>query len=245
MIPANKNPSLDWALFQVLKWMLRRSFHDIRLRGREHLAAIAPNRPTIAFSNHTNWWDGLIVFFLTRTVPRKSFYCMMEEKQLRHYTFFTWLGAFSVDLDNPMRAAGAVRYAMKILQKPSTLLWIFPQGALVSPYRRIDAQPGVHFLAARASGAQLIPVAFRYEFFRQNKPQVLIEVGPPFGAHESSEERIVQACNEAASKLDLAVKEAAFDGFEVIMKARLPINKQWEWWTRALTGRLAGFQPDN
>jgi 1-acyl-sn-glycerol-3-phosphate acyltransferase len=245
VIPANKNPMLDWALFQALKIMLRQSFHDIRIRGREHLAALSPQRPAIAFSNHTNWWDGLLVFYLTRELPAKNFYCMMEEKQLRHYRFFTWLGAFSVDLDNPLRAAGAVRYAMRLLAKPSTLLWIFPQGALVSPYRRIEAQPGVHFLAARANGAQLLPAAFRYEFFRQNKPQVLIEVGQPIAAHQSSQERIAEACNQVAERLDAAVKEANLEGFQVIMKATLPINKKWEWWTRALTGRLAGFQPEN
>src|SRR5216684_944745 len=124
MIPAQKNPALDWILYQYVHRLVR-------------LRALDPQHPVIAFSNHSNWWDALAVFMLTRAAPHKSFYCMMEEKQLRAYRFFSWLGAFSVDPTDPLRAAASVRYAIRLLRENETLMWIFPQGEMVPPYQPI------------------------------------------------------------------------------------------------------------
>jgi len=106
MIPAKKDPLRDSILYLYLRRMLRKNFHVIRASGMEHLRDLKKNRPTIAFANHTNWWDGLVLFYLSRCQKGKDFYCMMEEKQMKHYPFFSWLGAFSVDLENKLRAPG-------------------------------------------------------------------------------------------------------------------------------------------
>ena len=91
MLPANKNRFLDGLLYLYFRNRARRTFSAVAGRGLDHLRTLLPvDRPVLLFCNHTNWWDGLIVFLLTRQMRHKAVYCMMEEKQLKHYRFFTW-----------------------------------------------------------------------------------------------------------------------------------------------------------
>ena len=245
MIPARKNALADRLMYWQFRRMLRRGFHRVWIRGEEHLRAVAEGGPVIAFSNHTNWWDGLMLFLLTRRLPEKSFHCMMEEKQLRHYRFFTWIGAFGVNLDNPREAARSVRYALRLLEDDGNLVWIFPQGEMLPPGRPITAHPGVALLARKTPRARLLPVAFRYEFLRQDKPEILIEIGEALPAAEADLSAIESAAQAVADRAARAVETRDLTGYEVAMAPALPINKKWEWFCRACTGRLDGFRPEN
>jgi len=245
MIPAHKNPFLDWCCYQYVHRLVRKSFHNVSIRGLDRLRNLDADKPVIVISNHTNWWDALAVFILTRAAPHKSFYCMMEEKQLRAYRFFAWLGAFSVDPDNPLRAAASVRYAIRLLQQKETLMWIFPQGQMVSPHQPIKVREGANYLAAQAHSAVMLPVAFRYEFFRDDKPLMLVDIGQPFPAHDSSDERVGATCNQVAQNLDQVVRTQDLTGFEPFLKPRLSINKKWQWVCLAAKGRLKEFDPAN
>ncbi len=245
MIAANKNDIVDAFLFTYFRWLTRRSFHTLAIRGLEQLRQLPEDRPILLFCNHTNWWDGLIVYLLTRQMPHKAVYCMMEEKQLKHYRFFTWLGAFSVDLSSPLRSAVSLRYAQRLLQKKETAIWIFPQGRLCRPSDPVEVRPGTHYLAQNAPHALLVPVAMRYEFFREDRPNVLIEIGQPFAAVDSSESRIEAECNAVVGRLAIAAADQDLSGFRPLFSPRLTINKRWEWIKLAVTGRLREFSPIN
>jgi chlorobactene lauroyltransferase len=245
VIAANKNDILDMFLFVYFRRLARRAFYVMAGRGFEHLQHLPTDRPVLLFCNHTNWWDGLIVYLLARQMPHKAAYCMMEEKQLKHYRFFTWLGAFSVDLSNPLRSAASLRYAQRLLQKNESAIWIFPQGKLCRPGELIEVKPGSDYLAKNAPHALLVPVAMRYEFFREDRPNVLIDIGRPFPAVESSDERIAQECNEIFARVNRAAVEQDLAGFKPLFPPRLTINKRWEWVKLAATGRLREFSPSN
>jgi len=245
VIAANKNDILDSFLFVYFRWLTRRAFHTIACRGMEHLQHLPDDRPVLLFCNHTNWWDGLIVYLLTRSLRHKACYCMMEEKQLKHYRFFTWLGAFSVDLSSPLRSAASLRYSQRLLQRNDTAIWIFPQGKLCRPNEPVEIKPGTDYLAKSTPHALLVPVAMRYDFFREDRPNVLIEVGRPFPAVESAEGRIAQECNEVFARVNQAATEQDLTGFQPLFSPRLTINKRWEWIKLAVTGRLREFSPSN
>ncbi len=245
MIAANKNDILDTLLFVYFRWLARRAFHTLAGRGLEHLRQLPADRPVLLFSNHSNWWDGVIIYLLTRQMPQKAAYCMMEEKQLKHYRFFTWLGAFSVDLSNPVRSAASLRYAQRLLQRNETAIWIFPQGKLCRPDEPLELRPGTDYLAKNAPNAVLVPVALRYEFFREDRPNVLIEVGAPFPTVESEEGRIEAECNACFARVNRAATEQNLAGFHPLFAPRLTINKRWEWVKLAATGRLHEFSPSN
>ncbi|MDX6766657.1 MAG: lysophospholipid acyltransferase family protein [Candidatus Methylacidiphilales bacterium] len=246
MIAARKEPLLDELFYRAyLRPSLRRHFHTIRIRGMGHLRGLPAGRSVIAFANHTNWWDGLIIFFLTRFVPERQFFCMMEEKQLRHYRFFTRLGAFSVDPGNSLRAAGAVFYSLKLLKRPDTMLWIFPQGKMVGSQDPVEIRPGAGFIGQRSNQSLMIPVAFRYAFFREQRPEVLIAVGEPHTAAEVSEAWIQQSLQQLADELRESESSGDLSGFEPLMNPGWSVNKVWEAVIHFLRGRWHEFKPVN
>jgi chlorobactene lauroyltransferase len=175
----------------------------------------------------------------------KACYCMMEEKQLKHYRFFTWLGAFSVDLSSPLRSAASLRYCQRLLQKKETAIWIFPQGRICRPNERVEIKPGTDYLAQSSPHALLVPMAMRYEFFREDRPNVLIEIGEPFPAIDTTEGRIARECNDVFARVTRAAQDQELTGFKPLFEARWTINKRWQWIKLALTGRLAEFTPTN
>jgi 1-acyl-sn-glycerol-3-phosphate acyltransferase len=245
MIAANKNDILDAFLFVYFRHLARRAFHTIAGRGFEQLRQLPHDRPVILFCNHTNWWDGLIIYLLSRKMRHKAVYCMMDEKQLKHYRFFTWLGAFSVDLTSPLRSAASLRYAQRLLQKSETAIWIFPQGRLCRQNEPVEIKPGTDHLAQNAPHALLVPVALRYDFFREDRPNALIEIGRPFQAIDNAAGRIALECNEAFARATQAAQAHDLAGFELLFPPRLTINKRWQWVKLALTGRLREFSPMN
>ncbi len=245
MIAANKNDVFDSSLYLYFKWLARRAFHTIAGRGLEHLRDLPADRPVILFCNHTNWWDGLMVYLLTRQMTHKAAYCMMEEKQLKHYRFFTWLGAFSVDLSSPLRSAAALRYAQRLLVRKDTAIWIFPQGKICRPGEPVVIKPGTDYLAQSTPHSMLVPVAMRYDFFREDRPNALIEIGKPFPAVDLVEGRIELECNETYARVTRAAQEQDLTGFTPLFPPVMTINKRWQWIKLALTGRLREFSPTN
>src|ERR1700677_1081274 len=227
-IAPNKNDIIDSLWFFYFRSLARRSFHTIAGRGLERLRQLPADRPVILFCNHTNWWDGLILYMLTRQMPHKAVYCMMEEKQLKHYRFFTWLGAFSVDLSSPLRSAASLRYAQRLLQKNDTAIWIFPQGRICRPNEPVEIKPGTDYLAKASPNAVLVPVAMRYDFFREDRPNVLVEVGQPFPAIDNKEGRIEKECNKAFNRATKAAQDQDLTGFATLFPPRLTINKRWQ-----------------
>lgn len=245
MITAQKSNLADWILYRFFRRSLRNHFFTIRCRGIENLRNLDPDSPTLAFSNHTNWWDGLLVYYITRLAPHKSFFVMMDERQLSKNRFLRKLGAFSVDLTNPLHAAAAIRYAVNLLQTNNSLVWIFPQGELVAPHLPVKVKQGTNYLASKAPHAQMLTVAFRFQFFKEDRPEVWMEILPHFHAKDSSDERIEDSCNEALRRLDLAIANKDLTGFERILEPKLTINKKWEWVQLAVKGKLKEFNPEN
>lgn len=176
MIEARKNPFLEAAFYSVLKWQMRRRFHGIYVAGLEYAEELDAGRAVIACANHTNWWDGFVVELLTRQFTGRRFYLAQEEKHLLKNRWMRLLGVFGIDLEG--RSLPGIRYALKLLQDSRTVLWIFPQGRIEHPSKAINMKPGARFLA-RKSGAQLLPVIFRYEWLIESKPSVFIQFGRP------------------------------------------------------------------
>ncbi|MEM6822372.1 MAG: lysophospholipid acyltransferase family protein [Verrucomicrobiota bacterium] len=206
---------------------------------------MSEEQPVIAFANHTNWWDGLIVFLLTRSLRSKDFYCMMEERQMMHYSFFAWLGAFSVDLDNRIRAAATIRYACNLLKNKRSMVWIFPQGEMVSEYDDVQVKPGVDFLAKRFKHAQMLPMALHYEFRREQRPFVFLRFGAPYSARDNTDERLESELQNLVDQIRSNCQSGDFSEYQPLLKPALSINKRWEWVKRLFTGKLSGFSRDN
>jgi hypothetical protein len=106
-------------------------------------------------------------------------------------------------------------------------------------------KPGTDYLAQSAPHALLVPVAMRYDFFREDRPNALIEIGEPFQAFESFEGRIGEECNKAYARVTQASLDQDLTGFTPLFPPRMTINKRWEWVKLAATGRLSEFTASN
>ncbi|MGQ9896925.1 MAG: lysophospholipid acyltransferase family protein [Acidobacteriota bacterium] len=176
MLPAQPSPLFQRLVQTYNQYLLRRAFHAVWWRGVDVLTA-APRRPLLLYANHPGWWDPLLAFFVVRRTGRDG-YLMGEEKTLRTFRFFRWMGGFSVNRADARDVARSIRYASERLAAPSTALWIFPQGEIVPPDRRpLTFLPGVAHILRRTPACVAVPTAIRYEFYDQPRPEAFLDFG--------------------------------------------------------------------
>ena len=182
-----------WALMRSAIWS---HFARVWLRVEGPIPTPADG-PLIFYLNHPSWWDGYMVQMLNRMVLEDRFqvFCMMDEHELRRFRFFTWSGAFSVNRQDARSALGSVAYISRLLAaRRDRALVIFPQGAITPNDRRpLQIFSGLAHVAQRAGGATLWPVALRYEFRGQQRPEAFIRAGPAHYAPATSDARALTA----------------------------------------------------
>ena len=76
--------------------LVRRHFSHYYLVNS--MPTIDPAASLLVTPNHISWWDGFLayVFFRPR-LPGRRLHLMMLERELCRYSFFSRLGAFSID----------------------------------------------------------------------------------------------------------------------------------------------------
>jgi chlorobactene lauroyltransferase len=244
VIPARKNAAFNFLLRRGLASMLRRRFHNLYIAGAEHLRALDPARPVVACVNHTNWWDGFILYVLSHRLLPHDIYLAMEEKNLRRYRFFTWMGVFGLDLDGARAALPGLRYAVRLLRSGAgRLVWIFVQGRLVPAHLPIEAKSGAGFLARR-SDAQILPLILRYEWLAESRPSIFVRLGAPLPA-DASPENLAAALNELFARVADALDPIDLRDYEPLFAGRMSMNKRWDYFVRLILRREDAFDKQN
>jgi 1-acyl-sn-glycerol-3-phosphate acyltransferase len=177
MITARKSGWFERVFAAYNRNLIARRFEGLRVAGLEHLRGREPSVPLVLYANHSSWWDGLLAFQVGRFCKLDQ-YAMMEERQLREYPFHRKLGAFGVVRESARDGARSIEYASGLLRKTSRALWIFPQGKTIQN----DARPLVLYNGAariieRAGEADASPVAIRYEFLDDYRPEAFVRIG--------------------------------------------------------------------
>lgn len=194
-LPAKHNRLGEELVYRALvQWPVMRQFNRVWFKIEGPLPHPADG-PAICYLNHSSFWDGYVALLLHRMVFRRSFkgYLMMDEAQLKRYQFFRWLGVFSIDLSSSTAAARSTRYiAAKLAERRDRYLWIFPQGKLLpNDQRPLRLYPGLGRIVRGAGGATLWPVALRYEFRNEQRPELFIRAGPAHTALPNESERTI------------------------------------------------------
>ena len=219
---------------------MRRRFYGVFVRGRENLIGAAPGQSVLICANHTNWWDGFVAALLTDAFPGRRVYLAQYEKLLARYAPLRWLGVFGLDRGGAAALPG-VRHALFLLGDPKNAVWIFPQGTLVPQWHPIVVRRGALWLA-RKTAAQVIPVAFRYEWLVESRPSILVNCGEPMaaGARVDDLARTMQALYDDIAK---SLKPVDLSGYTPVYRPRMSMNKSWELFTRSPNDRE--FNPSN
>lgn len=178
MLTAQKKRWFD-AIFSIYnRNLIKRRFASLKVENLINLKQRNNNIPLVIYANHSSWWDGLVAYQLGKECFLDD-YVMMEEKQLANLRLFRKLGAFSVVRENPREAVKSINYAVELLkEKPSRALWIFPQGAIKpSDLRPLDFYHGISRIIGKLENCCVLPVALRYEFLNEFKPEIFAKIG--------------------------------------------------------------------
>ncbi len=233
-------PFLRWFLRQGTS-RLRASFGSVHVRGLDELREHAAEAPLLIIANHTSWWDSLVALWLSvEQLEDVAFYGMMDAANLEKLRFFRWVGVFGVDRTSRRDGARVIRYALDLLRRRGTAIWMFPQGAERRPHEPLKFEPGAAGIAKRAPTVRVIPVALSYVFEGEEKPNIYVSIGAamPHGP-EGAADREAQA---AAVEAELAVirthLETRSEAFIPILQ---PESSALSAWATSWLDRLAGW----
>ena len=178
MIPARTNgPFLRW-FARDASHRIERRFSSIHVRGLDVLEGALREGAVLVVSNHTSWWDALVVLHLGVRVLHARTFAMMDGANLRRLPFFALVGAFGVDRTSALDGARGVRYAAKLLDAPRTLVWIFAQGRETPvTMRPLGFHGGSAAIGRIAPAARVLALGLRYEHGEQPDPAIWISVG--------------------------------------------------------------------
>lgn len=214
MIAHKKNRLFNAWFASHARSRIRRTFGRVYVRGLEQARERAKEGPLLVVSNHTSWWDPLLILHASTHLLATDGYAMMDAKNLRRLPFFALVGAFGVDLDQPSDGAAAVRYAAKLLDRPGRLVWIFPQGAeRPAGQRPLGFRDGAAGVARVAKRAVTIPAALRYELSGEEMPRLYLSFGRALSAERDIDK--ARAAQEEAVLDELSAIERAIAGDEV------------------------------
>ena len=248
MIPARKLPPFNFALRRWLTRVLRRRFHNVYVAGAEHLRTLEPDRPVVGCVNHTNWWDGFVLYVLSHRLLPHDIYLAMEEQNLRRYRFFTWMGVFGVDLTNRMTAWPGLRYALRLLSGsnlhgPTRLVWMFVQGKLLPPALPVEVKPGALFLAAHTKAA-ILPLVIRYEWLVESRSSIFVRIGAPLEANIPTG-KLADVLNALLAETDRTTALSDLTDYNPLFTPAMSMNKRWDHLVHLCLRRRGVFDKQN
>ena len=206
-----------------------------------------PAVPTLFVANHSNWWDGFLAFLVSRTLGIR-FRILMEAQHLARYRFFLRIGARPLRREPP-RAAWADLAAAAEELAAGTGLWIFPQGERrPAGERPLRCERGAAQLVRAGPGpVRVCPVAFRYAFLGEQRPEAFVLVGEEWlpgpadraGSRPLLMEAIAGRLEQAVAGLDDLVARERLDAFRPLALGGLSVNKRLDRFRHAI-GLLRG-----
>lgn len=233
MITAKKNMLISRAFAIYHKRLLKKHFFAVHLSGEENLKLIDNSQPVIMYANHSNWWDGFIAYYLTNRQMKKDDYLMMDIEQMKKYSFFKYIGVFSVDRNIPAEAVRSLNYAAELLSNSNKYMWIFPQGEMLPQDKRpLKFFSGITKIAEKTGTVNLVPVCFRYEYLMEERPEVFISIGKPllFSAKAEADltEKLRSILESQLDTLKYDVTSGNTSEFKTIFRGKNSRNKTFD-----------------
>jgi 1-acyl-sn-glycerol-3-phosphate acyltransferase len=173
-----------WAhfIFDIyLNRIIKRDFQGFYIIGE--LPDLDNNKGLIITPNHFSWWDGFFIYYLMKKFSSRKIYIMMLEDQLKSYSFFKKLGAFSINQQNTKSIIDTINYASTLISGDSYLV-IYPQGEIESYEKRpLTVKEGLVKIIEKAEiETDVLPVSFKIHYTTTRKPFLYATFGNPITA---------------------------------------------------------------
>lgn len=230
-------PFWCWVADQFFFRMIENRFFALRIKGEENYQKRNPKYANVIYAPHSNWWDGIVGYNVCKRIFNTNIRMMIEE--MNRFPIFAKAGAYPVNKKSPQAAMKSLQYTIKMLKDETLSLWLFPQGIIRPPnYRPIEFQTGISYITDNCvkhnGGINLIPVSVSYAFLREDKPEVLVEVGEPtvYESFDSTRKEFTHKLQDdftAFCDKQLAdIASGEIDGYRVLFKQKLPWYKKLE-----------------
>lgn len=242
--PAKTSRFWLWVASMFFFNMLQNRFYAFRYRGEENYFEAEKDVPTILFAPHCNWWDGIVLYNTTHRIFHKEIRLMVEE--LNRFPLLRRGGAYSVNKKSAQSAMKALQYSVDVVGDLRNMLCIFPQGIIRPPhFRPIEFQTGLAYIAENAvkryGKVNLIPMAVDYAFFRDNRPEVIVEFGKRIELRQGNELDKMSR-KELTHYLERALTETCDNQFKEMSQGDITkyniLFKQHLKWYRRIEQRL-------
>ena len=179
MIPHRKNALVTALFSRHAGSLLRKNFRKISFTRASAAPEFEPGVPVVAIANHSSWWDPLLALVLSRSVFKKDAYGVMDEEQLRRYDIMRSIGVYSVNRDSNHEGRQFLEYTRGLLGGTGRLLWIYPQGELISSEELpLVFKKGFVQILKLFPRVQLLKMVASYDFWIESKPEVVVDLLP-------------------------------------------------------------------
>ncbi|ANU22143.1 lysophospholipid acyltransferase family protein [Planococcus donghaensis] len=223
MIKATKSALFETGFNLYLTPLIRFSFSRLLGQGVKAI----PQKPVLFIANHSSWWDGLVFFYLNRTIWHHDIHMMMHEKGLKKYSYFRYLGAFSINREKPKEILTSLQYAEALLKQGKSVI-LFPQGDEFHLEKRpLTFQSGAAYLMEKCPEVSVVPMSFYYSFGHQQKPELWVRQHAVISNEEIAQltrkEKTLylqQLCTEQLDHLKSAVISENSEAFQSLGKRR-------------------------
>lgn len=220
--------------------MLQNRFYAFRYNGVENYEERDKEYPTILYAPHCNWWDGIVMYNITHRICHREIRLMVEE--LNRFPLLRRGGAFSVNKKSAQSAMKALNYSVEVLGNLKNILCIFPQGIIRPPhFRPFVFQTGLTYIAQKAvkkyGKVNIIPVSVEYCFFRDNRPEVVVDFGERIELTDPDIDRkdfthfLEAKLTETSDKQFVNISTGQVDDYKILFKQHLK-------WYRRIEQRL-------
>lgn len=125
----------------------------------------------LVLANHFSWWDGFFLFYINKKIFKKNFHVLVNANNYKKVGFLKYLGAFAAE-NKGKDVLETLNYAGKLLDNPSNLVLVFPQGKLFSNHvKSISFEKGVmQMINASQKKISIVFAATFIDYFSKRKP---------------------------------------------------------------------------
>lgn len=97
---------------------------------------------------------------------------------MRKHSFFSKIGAFSIDLGNPKASLRSLRYAIESLERENACLFIYPEGKITPASGSTpDFKNGLSWLYKKANEIDFVPIGIYMHSYRSAEPELYLSIG--------------------------------------------------------------------
>lgn len=151
------------------KYIIHKDFKNVTIHGSYKCQQL----PLLVISNHFSWWDGFFIYYLNKKYFKKKYHVMMLEEQLQGRPFLNKVGAYSIK-KNSRSAMESISYTVSLLESPTNMVLLFPQGEIQSKYwYPVVFEKGWFKILEKAKNPiQIVFVASLIDYFSNRKPLI-------------------------------------------------------------------------